>query len=62
LLTELDAKQQPSQQSSLTSPRISLVTSILNDQQSRLSSGMTSDSIRLPSPPIVEPRYGALSR
>ena len=60
MLTEQDVKVQ-STQSSLTSSGISLVTSILNDQQSRMS-GVTGDSIRLPSPPLIEPRYSALSR
>jgi len=60
-LSELDVKVQPPQQSSFTSSGISLVTSILNDQQSR-PSGMSTDSIRLPSPPLIEPHYSALSR
>jgi len=41
-------------------PGLSLVTSILNDQQSR---GHTDrGSIRLPSPPLIAPHYDALSR
>jgi len=58
---ELDMKLQSTQPSSLTSSGISLVTSILNDQQSR-PSGMTTNTIRLPSPPLIEPRLSALSR
>jgi len=58
---EIDIKPQSSHPSPFTSSGISLVTSILNDQQSRPSS-MNAETVRLPSPPLIEPRYGALSR
>jgi len=49
----------PSAPNAVTSSSLSLVNSILNDQQSR---GSVADRLRLPSPPLIQPRFSALLR
>jgi len=44
---------------SSSSSSLSLVNSILSDQQSR---GTVTDRVRLPTPPLIEPCYKALAR
>ena len=46
-----------------TSSSLSIVTSILNDHHSRMGGIVpTTDRIRLPTPPLIEPRLDVLSR